>query len=212
MLSSLQVDEAKFKARFMDVYYMSLIIAFILTSVSFVSAESIINLLFGKQWLESIIIFKCLVVRGITNTHYSLVKSAILAKSKTSVGYKYDNIKRLVELSSLLGLILGGFDLFLLWLVCTQFIILIIQSIMMNKAMGYTNYESLNFLILNLAVFSCGSIYIDYVISGFGNMIIRDMIKVLLVLGMIGLKFLIFDSKLLKEVRMTMIQLMRKRH
>ena len=39
MLSSLQVDEAKFKARFMDVYYMSLIIAFILTSVSFVSAE-----------------------------------------------------------------------------------------------------------------------------------------------------------------------------
>jgi hypothetical protein len=38
------------------------------------------------------------------------------------------------------------------------------------------------------------------------------MIKVLLVLGMIGLKFLIFDSKLLKEVRMTMIQLMRKRH
>ena len=212
MLSSLQVDEAKFKARFMDVYYMSLIIAFILTSVSFVSAESIINLLFGKQWLESIIIFKCLVVRGITNTHYSLVKSTILAKSKTSVGYKYDNIKRLVELSSLLGLILGGFDLFLLWLVCAQFIILIIQSMMMNKAMGYTNYESLNFLILNLAVFSCGSIYIDYVISGFGNMIIRDMIKVLLVLGMIGLKFLIFDSKLLKEVRMTMIQLMRKRH
>jgi O-antigen/teichoic acid export membrane protein len=209
MLSRLQIDDEKFKERFMHVYYASLILAFILISLSFVSAESIINILFGSQWLESILIFKCLVIRGVTSTHYSLVKSAILAKRKIREGYIYDNLKRLVELSSLIGLILGGFNLFLLWLVCAQVVILIIQCVMIHRAMGYAYYELLNFMMVNLVVFSCGSIYIDFAIDGFESIIIQDCIRGLSVFTMIVLKFMIFDRKLLNEVRKTAMNILR---
>ena len=175
---------------------------------TFSAKISIINILFGSQWLESILIFKCLVIRGVTSTHYSLVKSAILAKRKIREGYIYDNLKRLVELSSLIGLILGGFNLFLLWLVCAQVVILIIQCVMIHRAMGYAYYELLNFMMVNLVVFSCGSIYIDFAIDCLESIIIQDCIRGLSVFTMIVLKFMIFDRKLLNEVRKTAMNIL----
>jgi O-antigen/teichoic acid export membrane protein len=212
MLSSIQIDNREFKQRFINVYHFSLIIVLLLSSVCFVSADSIITTLLGNQWTESVFIFKCLLIRGVTATHYSVVKSAILAKSKLREGYIYDNLRRVVELSSLIGLVFGGFNYFLFWFIAAQSINLFIQCILVNKAIGYSYSELMSFLTFNLIFTAAGALYIDNRIDGFDSFIIQDLIKALFVFILIVIKLFIFDLRLLKEVTKSAITFIRTRH
>ena len=66
VLSGIQIDEVEFKKRFMEVYYFALTVVLIVTSTCYVSAESIITVLYGQKWIGSIFIFKCILIKGVT--------------------------------------------------------------------------------------------------------------------------------------------------
>ena len=201
VLSGIQVDEVQFKKRFMEVYYFALTAVLIVTSTCYVSAESIITVLYGQKWIGSIFIFKCILIKGVTYTHYSVVKSAILAKSKVREGYIYDNIKRFVELSSLVPLLFGNFNLFLHWFIVTQIINIIVQSALVHRAINFSYEELLGFLLSNILLFTVGVLLFEHVFNSFDNILLRDLLKTLSIWLFILLKLVLFDRSKLLDIR-----------
>jgi hypothetical protein len=201
VLSGIQIDEVEFKKRFMEVYYFALTVVLIVTSTCYVSAESIITVLYGQKWIGSIFIFKCILIKGVTYTHYSVVKSAILAKSKVREGYIYDNIKRFVELSSLVPLLFGNFNLFLHWFIVTQIINIIVQSALVHRAINFSYEELLGFLLSNILLFTVGVLLFEHVFNSFDNILLRDLLKTLSIWLFILLKLVLFDRSKLLDIR-----------
>ena len=207
VLSDIQIDEAQFKKRFMEVYYFALTLVLIVTTTCYVSAESIITVLYGKKWIGSIFIFKCIMIKGVTYTHYSVVKSAILAKSKVREGYIYDNLKRFVELSSIIPLLMGNFNLFLYWFIVTQVINIIVQSALVHRAINFSYEELLGFLLSNILLFTIGALLFEHIFNSFDNILLRDLLKTVSMWLFILLKLVLFDRGKLMDIRIITLKI-----
>lgn len=95
ILSSIQHDRKLFYQKIFNVYNIILISSFFISGVLFVNAEDIISFIYGKKWIDTVPIFKIMILGGVILPINGLF-STILSSSGMSKAYlKLESIKKL---------------------------------------------------------------------------------------------------------------------
>ena len=106
-----------------------------------------------------------------------------------------------MELSSLVPLLFGNFNLFLHWFIVTQIINIIVQSALVHRAINFSYEELLGFLLSNILLFSAGALLFEQVFNTVDNILLRDLLKTLSMWSFILLKLVLFNRSKLLDIR-----------
>lgn len=119
-LSEVQDDPKKFRSIFNKTFELVLIASIVFSGLAFLNAELLIIGLFGEKWEPTIIIFKWLLIRGLTRPLSGIIVTAILSKGLAKENFFYGNVKRALSLLVLISLIFEQLELYLMVLFVSE--------------------------------------------------------------------------------------------
>lgn len=132
-------------------------------SILILLAKPIFVLLYSDRWLESVPYFQVLCFAGFFICLQNINYYAIAAIGKSKVLFKWTLIKRIIGLSLVVsGLLLFGVYGLLVCMVCTSFIIYVINAGLVSKHVGYTLAQQAKDILPILAITSILSVLIYF--------------------------------------------------
>lgn len=143
----------------------SIVLAFIsfpMMLILAILAEPIFQILYSNRWLGSVPYFQILCFAGIAICMQGITYYAVAALGKSRAMFKWTFVKRGVGLILLvLGMVIGGVKGLLLGMVCTSWLIYIINAALVQKYVGYSlKNQFLDLLPIGLLTLSASLITI----------------------------------------------------
>lgn len=113
VLSSIKDENKRFEEIFLKVIHLVSVVSVFLTGIFYLIGEELIIGLYGKKWEPSVIIFQILILKGFTYPISGMIVSSFLAKGKSKQNFHYGNIRKILQLSPLVVIMLYGLIPFL---------------------------------------------------------------------------------------------------
>ncbi len=138
-LSAIQDEHKKFHLIFIKIFELVLVASVLFSGLAFINAELLILGLLGEKWEPTIIIFKWLLIRGLTTPINGIIITALLSKGLAKENFLYGNVRHVILLLSFVSLIFRDLELFLIAYSAAQILITSFNLFLSKK------YLNLNF-------------------------------------------------------------------